>query len=383
MRVLIDGLFLRKNKVGGTESYLRNLLKGFSSLEKNNIYYLFLSQNTANEINFDFDRNKFKIISCNIDNSNRFNRLIYQNFILPQKIKKINPDIMFFPTYTRCINSLNGVKVVSNIHDLQYKYYPEYFSLTKKLIFNIFYPTSIKKSDYLISISNSVKNDIINFFGNKYKDKIKTIHNPIDFDKISKSEDVNPLNNIDVEKKNYLLSVASLLPHKNIKTLVKAFNYYNENNNNNNNLKLILVGLKDKSTNKITKLIKELELQKKIIIPGYVSNETLASLYSNALIFISSSKFEGFGMPPIEAMYNNIPVITTRCASLPEVTLEEAYYYDPPDDYKKLANKINEVINEYPSDEKLNEIADKVYKNYNLKKIAQEYINFFEEVLNN
>lgn len=365
--------------MGGTESYLRNLLKGIQNINDNNEYYLFVSKNNFKKFKSVYEN--FNIIECNINNSNRVKRILYQNLILPNKIKKINPDIMFFPTYTRCMNKLNGIKVISNIHDLQYKYYPEYFNLAKRLIFNIFYPRSIKKSNYLINISDSVEADIIKFFGDQYKNKMKTIHNPIDFDKISKNDDTEPLKKIGVEKGKYLLSVASLLPHKNITTLIKAFNYYNAKYNN--DFKLILVGLKDKSTNKITELISEFDLKNEVIIPGYVSNEVLASLYSNALIFISPSKFEGFGMPPIEAMYNNIPVITTRCASLPEVTLEEAYYYDPPDDYEKLADKINEVINNYPSDEKLNEIADKVYENYNLKKIAQEYINFFEEVLNN
>lgn len=379
IKVAIDLLFLRPNKVGGTESYLRNLLKGFQTLDDKNNYYLFVSKNNCRQ--FEIDYKNFNVIKCNIDNSNRLCRLIYQNTILTKKIKNINPDIMFFPTYTRSINKLKGITTVSNIHDLQYKYYPEYFNIAKKIIFNIFYPASIKKSDYLINISDSVRNDIIKFFGNKYSNKIKTIHNPIDFDKISNDNSIESLKRVDVEKSKYILSVASLLPHKNITTLIKAFNYYDEIYNN--GLKLVLVGLKDKSTNIITELISEFDLENKVIIPGYVSNEVLASLYFNALIFISPSKFEGFGMPPIEAMYNNIPVITTRCASLPEVTLEEAYYYDPPDDYEKLANKISEVINNYPSDEKLNKIANKVYRNYNLKKIAQDYINFFEEVLNN
>jgi glycosyltransferase involved in cell wall biosynthesis len=379
IKVAIDLLFLRPNKVGGTESYLRNLLKGFQTLDDKNNYYLFVSKNNCRQ--FEIDYKNFNVIKCSIDNSNRLKRLLYQNYRLPQKIKKVNPDIMFFPTYTRCLNKLNGIKVISNIHDLQYKYYPEYFNIAKKIIFNIFYSVSIKKSDYLITISDSVKDDINKFFGDKYKNKMKTIHNPIDFDKISKRNYTGSFKKIDVEKTKYILSVASLLPHKNITTLIKAFNYYEKKNNS--NFKLVLVGLKDKSTNKITKLLSKFNLENKVIIPGYVSNEVLASLYSNALLFISPSKFEGFGMPPIEAMYNKIPVITTRCASLPEVTLEQAYYYDPPEDYEKLANKINEVINNYPSDEKLNKIAGKAYKNYNLKKIAQEYINFFEEVLNN
>ena len=377
MKIGIDALFLRFEKVGGTESYLKNLLKGFSHINEFNEYYVFVSKNYYNR--FNLASNKINFIKCNINNSNRVKRILYQNIILPIKIKKINPDIMFFPTYTRCINILDGISVISNVHDLQYKYYPEYFSFSKILLFKFFYSLSIKKSDHLINISDSVKEDIIKYFGSQYKEKMKTINNPIDFDKISKNNNIKPLKKLGIKKGKYILSVASLLPHKNITTLVNAFYYYNIKYKE--NLKLVLVGIKEKSTSRIAQLISKFDLEKKIIITGFVSDNTLSSLYTNALIFISTSKFEGFGMPPIEAMYNKIPVITTRCASLPEITLDEAYYYNPPDDFEVLGEKIHEVVTNYPSDNKLNEIANKVYENYNLEKISKKYIDFFENIL--
>lgn len=287
---------------------------------------------------------------------------------------------MFFPTYIRAINSIRNVKVISNIHDLQFKHYPNYFSRTQRLVFNLFYPISLKKSDRLIAISNYVKDDILNYFGHIPSDKITTIYNPIDFeslDLIATNENVDILTKYNLDKGNYILSVASLLPHKNIPTLIKAFsNLITEYPG----LKLVLVGVKGKSLDKIEKLIKELKIIKNVIIPGFVNDEELSALYSNAKVFVSSSVFEGFGMPPVEAMYKKIPTITTNCASLPEVTLHKATYYKNPYDDKELSNAIREVIMNPPSELELQEISDLIKDRYSFERIAKMYINLFESV---
>lgn len=378
MKIGIDALFLRPGKVGGSESYLRNLLKGFSLIDKENEYYIFTSINNYNT--FEFNTNNFHLVKCNIDNSNRVKRLYYQNVKLPKQIKKIELDLMFFPTYTRCLDSLNKIKIVSNIHDLQYKHFPEYFSFSKKLVFKIFYPLSIKKSDCLISISNFVKKDVIQYFGQKYSNKIKTIYNPIDFNGIGIVTSEENLKCFNVDSKKYILSVASLLPHKNITTLIKAFNYFI---NQSGDYKLILVGIKGRSTNTVTSLIREFKIEDKVIVTGFVSNEILAALYQNAVLFVSPSLFEGFGMPLVEAMYSKVPVITTREASLLEVTMNKSFYYEPAKDSKILAQKILEVLKNYPSDEELAKLAKEVYQRYNVRKITKEYIEYFKEVIYN
>lgn len=378
MKIGIDVLFLRPGKVGGTESYIKNLIKGLSLLENNNhYYYIFASKNILDI--FNINNRNFEIVNCNINNSFRLRRLVYQNLFLPKLIREKKIDLMFFPTYTRFITRIRRVKTISNIHDLQYKHFPKYFSFAKKLAFNIFYPISVKKSDYLISISDFVKKDIIKNYGIEYEGKIKKIYNPIDFDKFNKNVSIEDLKRINVEPKKYLLSVASLLPHKNISTLIKAYKYYLDNNKN--DLKLVLVGIKDKSTNNITQLIKKLKLQNSVVIPGFVSDNTLAALYQNALIFISPSLFEGFGMPPVEAMYNKVPVITTKETSLPEVTMNSVFYYNPPNDYKALAKLISKIISNYPTEKELLNLSKKVQQKYSLQKIASEYANLFEEVV--
>jgi glycosyltransferase involved in cell wall biosynthesis len=377
VKIGIDALFLRLGKVGGTESYLINLLKGINKINKKHQYYIFVSYNVKDK--FDSFPKRFKIIVCGFNNNNRWRRIIYQNIVLPKVIKKMNLDIMFFPTYVRCLGGLSDIKVISNIHDLQYLHYPRNFGLLKRMIFNIFYPASIQKSDKLVSISNFVKDDIVCKFGDRYKDKINTIYNPIDFEEIHKVNKPELLKKFDIDADKYILSVASLLPHKNIITLIKAFDWLLKIKRV--RLKLILVGLIGKSTRLIMKTIEKYKIEDKVVILGYVTSDVLSTLYKNAKLFISPSLFEGFGMPVIEAMFSNVPVITTKEASLPEVTMNKAFYYYLPRDYKRLALKIREVLECYPPDSYLSKLSDEVYKKYNKERIAADYINLFESLI--
>ncbi|AYA78050.1 hypothetical protein DOE78_23085 [Bacillus sp. Y1] len=374
MRIGIDSLFIRPGKVGGTESYLRNLLKALEIVDQENEYIIFTSRN--NDASFTFENKNFRKVLCDLDNDSRFKRMIYTSSNLPKLIEKEKIDVMFFPSYMRSFTKLKKVKTVSNVHDIQYKHYPEYFSLSKKLIFNVFYPASIYKSDHIVCISQYVKDDILNYFSNVPSEKLSVIHNPIDFDKFSKNVNGQELiSKWGLQKGNYILSVASHVPHKNMETLIKAFAELKSKHQTNQ--KLVLVGIKDKSTGKMVELLKECNIFDETIVPGFVNDETLSQLYNNASVFVSTSLFEGFGMPPVEAMYRNVPTITTKCASLPEVTQNSAVYYNNPTDYHELAQTIQKVLLSPPD---ISDMPEKLVESYSFEVIGQKYKELFEMV---
>ncbi|RAK20391.1 glycosyltransferase involved in cell wall biosynthesis [Anoxybacillus vitaminiphilus] len=378
MRIGIDALYIRPGKVGGTESYLRNLLKGLEDIDQENQYYIFTTE--TNQETFHFSKENFNKVVCKLDGQNRFKRVFFTNTKLPKLIKNYNLDIMFFPTYIRTITKVKGTKIISNIHDLQYKHYPQYFSLLQKLVFNTFYPISVKKSDKIVAISQFVKEDILTHFPEVKSNKIKVIYNPIDFDSLDVTSETNALfQRLKLKKNSYILSVASLLPHKNLPTLVKAFSHLKGDYPD---IKLVLVGVKGKSTQTIEEMIRNLGIEGNVIIPGFVTNEELSALYSNAKIYVSTSIFEGFGMPPVEAMYKKIPTITTKCASLPEVTLNKAYYYDDPFSDQQLYEKIKEILECAPDPADLMEYSKLVKGKYSNEKIAYEYLALFNDVYN-
>lgn len=133
--------------------------------------------------------------------------------------------------------------------------------------------------------------------------------------------------------------------------------------------------------NDIMKFIEQNNLENRVSILSYISDEDRNTLFYNADLFVSPSMQEGFGRTPVEAALCRVPVISTKETSLPEATMYEAFYYDNPTDDKELADKMFEVLNNKPSKERLDEIANKLEAEYNEEKIAQKYIELIDEIL--
>ena len=153
---------------------------------------------------------------------------------------------------------------------------------------------------------------------------------------VSKAEATTMNNNIEIEKvkekfntgEDYLLSVCSLEPRKNIPLLLQAFSQVLTEDKF-KHIKLVLVGRKAWGNNAINDRILELHLDENVIITDYVSDEDLLSLYNGAYCFVYPSLYEGFGLPILEAMACGIPVVTSNNSSIPEVAGDAAILINP------------------------------------------------------
>ncbi|MDD5053078.1 MAG: glycosyltransferase family 1 protein [Sulfuricurvum sp.] len=368
--IFISGLFLYPGKVGGAENYFYNLLKGINKNDYKEISLVLNKHiNYTEEVLKSFDK-----ISLNV----KYNRGFYDyllKFFLPKSKKA---QLIFSPNYITPFGF--GLLKVTTIHDVQYLHYPEYFSLRKRLWLYISHFYTLNRADRVICISENVKNDLLNFFGNKYKHKLKVIYNPIDFNRFETSNEASDT----VTDEKYILSVAAQYPHKNLITLVRAFNklslVYPK-------YKLVLVGQLAKNLiggNLLyqKELNQEVEKNINIIVVGYVSDQFLGKLYQKCDFFVFPSVFEGFGMPPVEAMGMGKPVITTRKASLEEVTLGNAVYVDTPLNDESFYMAMMDVIvnlNEYTLKAQRNKYS--ILEKYNPINIASQYLAIFYEVL--
>jgi glycosyltransferase involved in cell wall biosynthesis len=177
--------------------------------------------------------------------------------------------------------------------------------------------------------------------------------------------------------------VANLYPHKNTLTLIKAFQLFSKQYPD---VKLVLTGqLPDNLKGELyldyqVKLKEYIETNPNIIITGYVDDNYLSYLYRNSLFFVFPSLFEGFGMPPVEAMGMGIPTITTRVSSLEEVTQNKAIYVDDPTNQIELMEK---MIYTYDNLDKLKaqfkEQSKSIIDFYRPGAIAQKYHNLMAE----
>jgi glycosyltransferase involved in cell wall biosynthesis len=253
-----------------------------------------------------------------------------------------NPDIIHGNTYTvfRCKKSIK----IMTIYDLTFIKYPEYIN-NSVLAYKHRVEKALKWTDLIITISESSKQDIIEYLGVNSNQIYVTPLGIRYHQNYLYSQDKSKLNysiNYDFSQP-YLLFVSTIEPRKNIISLIQAFNLLKETQKIPHNL--VLIGGKGWLYEPIFKEIENSPYRENIYHLNYLSDELVALFYSNADVFVYPSYYEGFGLPVLEAMTLGCPVITANTSSLPEVGGDAVLYIDP-FSVEDLADKILKVISD-------------------------------------
>jgi glycosyltransferase involved in cell wall biosynthesis len=251
-----------------------------------------------------------------------------------------NPDLVHGTNYN--VYPLQNSLRVINLYDLTFIKYPQFTnSVVKK------YLTRVKKclqwSQGIITISESIKNDIVNFLQidpkNIYVTHLASRYcydylSAIDLEKIEKKIAYN----FDIP---YILFVSTIEPRKNILGIISAFNYLKTKYKIEHNL--ILIGQKGWEYKPIFEAIESSPWRQEIHHLNYVSNELVALFYNRADVFVYPSYYEGFGLPVLEAMTLGTPVVTSNISSLPEVAGNAALLVDP-QDFVEIGEAVLQII---------------------------------------
>jgi len=282
--------------------------------------------------------------------------------------KKI--DLFFYPHINLPLYIPKNTIVT--IHDLIP--FTEYWdrSILKKQIFKFYLYRAIKHSQKIIAISQVTRNDLVKYFPETEK-KIDIIYEYIDDKFLNKKESKR------VIKEPYILFVGNRKRHKNLKNLVLAFDKIKEEIG----VKLVIAGAKDKNINQkdeINLLVDKLNLKDYVIEIIKPDDETLINLYKYAELFVFPSLYEGFGLPPLEAIACGCPVIASNIPILKEILGEEIACFDPYDPDNIAKEVKNALLNDYKK-RKLLEIGKERLKIFDKDKIIQQHINLFKEVI--
>lgn len=265
----------------------------------------------------------------------------YKNRIFIKETRFLIQDKYIYHEPCYILNSYSGPKVCT-IHDLSHIHYPEYHprERVKHLRYNL--PISINNADHIITGSDFIRSELINFFSIP-PNKITRIYHGIskEFKVRDFFEIIITLRRYNLHNKSYLLYVGTLEPRKNLESLIQAFKQLPDQLRK--NYPLVLVGRKGWKTGRLEKLTKKLINQEQLYFLGYVPESELPFLYSGAYGFIYLSVYEGFGLPLLEAMASGIPTLASDQSSMPEIVGDAAIIINP-FDIDLITEKLNQLI---------------------------------------
>ena len=231
----------------------------------------------------------------------------------------VEADIYHFFNFV--VPPLKKGKVVNTVHDLVYYYYPETMEKRNYRRLKNHLQDSVKRSDIILTVSNAVKREIVQEL-DVPADQVRVVHNGVDYDRFSKEIPSCEIERFKAENhlpKHYFLYLGTLEPRKNVPLIIKAFAMGKDKMDG---CKLVIAGHKGCEFTEIFELVKQYKLEKDIVFPGYVSD--IPKIMKGAEGFVFPSLYEGFGMPPLEAMAAGVPVITSDIPSLSEVVGDAA-----------------------------------------------------------
>lgn len=323
---------------GGVETYVRSFIQGVKTSSVDPKFTAFINKESRDA--FDFP-DQLQVVETPIPASIRPLRYFWEQTILPYQIKKENVDVLFSPGVMTPI--FTSVPSVITIHDANFAQVPETFSHFKKAVISRAYPLSAKKASKIITVSKFSKKDILDYIDIS-ADKIETVYNPLPPDLPSPEASGGP-----EFEGDYLLTVGKDYSHKNLETTVQALSDLPEK------IHHVFAGFEAPPDHHLRLEAESLGVDERVHFAGYVSKERLATLYSEAEIYVHPSRYEGFGFPLIEAMYYDTPVISSDAASLPEVGSDAAVYFDP-----NLPSELSQQIRKiYQSEQQRHKMIEK------------------------
>ncbi|MCK5707552.1 MAG: glycosyltransferase family 4 protein [Candidatus Aureabacteria bacterium] len=303
---------------------------------------------------------------------------IKDQFLLPDLLKNNKIDVFYSPYFG--IPFVCDARTISTFHDLIPILHPVYVAGTRKgrfhTLFRILNYLVVKRSRHIVVVSETTRNDFFKHYGISYESKLSVVYEGIEA--LKTSQQIS--NNVEkaVTKKPYILYVGRQDPYKNLTGLLKAFK---EVKDKIYGVNLVIAGKKDpRFYPELFELLKRLNLDRSVSFTGYVNEADLELLYSNAKLLVNPSKYEGFGLTPLEGFLRGCPAAVSNIPINKEV-LENSVLYFNPDNVKDMAEKLSVFIQSESERTIYVERCKQKVLNYTCKKAAQSLLEVFAKTL--
>ncbi|MBN1310614.1 MAG: glycosyltransferase family 4 protein [Anaerolineae bacterium] len=309
---------------GGIGRYTRELITALAAEDKQTPYRLFAAGQRRDKLapspgsNFDWRPARL--------GEKWFARLWHRAHIpVPIELWTGPISLLHAPDFT-LPPTRQGTRTLLTVHDLSFIRAPETSTPALRAYLNAVVPRSVARADHIIAVSAATQQDLITLYGTP-ADKISILHNGVDshFRRVDDQEALQAIRNrYKLGDAPYILAVGTIQPRKNYERLVEAFRCLERSD-----VRLVIAGGKGWLASPLYRCIEALHMQDRVKLIGFVDDGDLPALYSGARVFAFPSLYEGFGIPPLEAMACGVPVVTSNTSSLPEVVGDAALCIDP------------------------------------------------------
>lgn len=304
----------------------------------------------------------------------------------PSELRKQGLDLMHFTHFNAPL--MYRGKTIVTIHDLTLSKFPSHKRNAPwhRAAYQLTLKTVVRRAAKVIAVSENTKHDLVEMLGTP-AEKIVAIHEApaaVFFAGISGKDVINAREKYGTGD-NYFLYTGVWRPHKNLVRLVDAFACIKKHGSNNgdrwSDIKLIIAGKEDSTYPDVKERIKLLGLQNDVITPGFIDENDLPALVKGARAYVFPSLYEGFGLPPLEAMACGTPVCVARSSSLPEVCgLENAHFFDPMS-VDDMTHKLVEFLEDGDLQKRYSERGLKRAAEFSWARMAKETRAVYDSVL--
>lgn len=368
MRIGIDASTIGTQ--GGPRTYVLNLIDGLLRIDNTDEYIIFY--NSKEHIG------RFpQVREIVVPLANPATRLFREHLLMAYYYKKERLDIIHNPK--SAISFLRPCKTVATIFDLIPITHPETEKWMARAYWKVQIPIAARYADFVITSSEFAKKEIISRYRTP-ENKIRVI--PISYNRHCRPMPPGP-EAVVIRKKysipdKYILYVGTIQPRKNIAVLIKAFSSLVKRGAIRH--KLVITGRKGWLYGPLFELIKDEGMEEKVIFTGFVPDEDLPYIYNGADLFVYLSLFEGFGIPPLEAMACGVPVICSNTTSLPEV-VGDAGILVAPSDHKAVEEAVLMIIGSPSLQKELREKGLIQARRFSWERTARETLDVYREVI--
>jgi glycosyltransferase involved in cell wall biosynthesis len=301
---------------------------------------------------------------------------LYFEFALPAALRKIKAD--YFISTDGYMSLSTSVKTLDVIHDINFEHRPQDLPWLARNYYKFFFPKFAKKANRLATVSEFSKRDIVQTYGIE-ADKIDVVYNGCNMRYVPASEEEQRKTRYRYSNSRpYFLFVGSINPRKNTKNLLIAFDEFKKSYTS--DIKLLLVGQIMWDDSDFKDIYHNMKFKHDVVFLGRISSTELKNVIASALALTYVPFFEGFGIPILEAMYCDVPVITSNVTSMPEVAGEAGMLVNPNSPYDITECMLN-IAKDPALRKKLIEKGQIQRAKFSWDKTAEKLWNSFEKMV--